>query len=124
MELNIPMLRAQFEPFDVPHLLKLWVVLALIIFLFGIIVTTSGGYSTAKWFWKVHLVVLGSVYVLSGASFLLFHLDPLMLLMGLPPLAFMVQGDLGVKLPEAPLEDWWLFKLHTQQMKEEEEREP
>ncbi len=124
MELNIPMLRAQFEPFDVPHLLKLWVVLAIIIFLFGIIVTTSGGYSTAKWFWKVHLVVLGSVYALSGASFLLFHLDPLMLLMGLPPLAFMVQGDLGVKLPEAPLEDWWLFKLHTQQMKEEEEREP
>jgi hypothetical protein len=124
MELNIPMLKAQFEPFDVPHLLKLWVVLALIIFLFGIIVATSGGYSTARWFWKVHLVALGSVYVLSGACFLLFHIDPLMLLFGLPPLAFVFQGDLGVKRPEDLLEDWWLFRLHRQQMEAEEEQEP
>jgi len=44
----------------------------------------------------------------------------------LHPLAFVVQGDLGVKLPETPLEDWWLFSFHKQQMEmeAEEERKP
>ena len=123
MELNIPGLRALFEPFDVPHLLKLWVILALFIVLFGIIVATSGGYPQARRFWKVHLVVLGTVFALSGVGFLLFHIDPLLLLISLPPLAFVVQGDLGVKLPETPLEDWWLFRLHMRQREVEEERE-
>jgi len=43
MELNIHMLRALFEQFDMPHLLRLWAMLALFIVLFGIIVATSGG---------------------------------------------------------------------------------
>ena len=126
MELNIPMLRALFEPFDVPHLLRLWAMLALFIVLFGIIVAISGGYPQARQFWKVHLIVLGAVFTLSGAGFLLFSSDPLLLLTSLPPLAFVVQGDLGVQLPETPLEDWWLFRLHKRQMEAEEgrEREP
>jgi len=123
MELNIPGLRALFEPFDVPHLLRLWAILALFIVLFGIIVATSGGYPTARQFWKVHLVVLGAVSALSGVGFLLFHIDPLLLLISLPPLAFVVQGDLGVKHPETPLEDWWLFRLDRRQREAEEERE-
>jgi hypothetical protein len=123
MELNITMLRALFEPFDVPHLLRLWAMLALFIVLFGIIVTSSGGYSQARQFWKVHLIVLGAVFTLSGGGFLLFRIDPLLLLNSLPPLAFVVQGDLGVKLPEIPLEDWWLFRIHRRQMEAEEERE-
>jgi hypothetical protein len=61
MELNIPMLRALFEPFDVPHLLRLWAMLALFIVLFGIIVATSGGYPQARQFLKVHLIVLGLI---------------------------------------------------------------
>ena len=123
MELNIPMLRALFEPFDVPHLLRLWAMLALFIALFGIIVATSGGYPQARQFWKVHLIVLCAVFTLSGASFLLFHIDPLLLLISLPPPVFVVQGDLGVKLPETPLEDWWLFRLRQWQMEAKEERE-
>jgi hypothetical protein len=106
MELNIPMLRALFEPFDVPHLLRLWAMLALFIVLFGIIVATSGGYPQTRQFWKVHLIVLGAVFTLSGTGFLLFRIDPLLLLISLPPLAFVVQGDLGVKLPETPLSQW------------------
>src|SRR5260370_40894721 len=110
MELNIPMLRALFEPFDMPHLLRLWAMLALFIALFGIIVATSGGYSQARQFWKVHLIVLGAVFTLSGAGFLLFHIDPLLLLIGLPPLAFVVGGELVGQLPETLMADWLLCR--------------
>jgi hypothetical protein len=124
MEINVAALRALFEPFDVPHLLRLWAVLAFFIFLWGIFVTISGGYPTAKQFWKVHLIVLGATYVLSGVSFWVFHIDPLLLIMSLSVLAFVVQGDLSVKHQETPLEDWWLFRLHHRRsMESEEERE-
>jgi hypothetical protein len=96
MELNIPGLRAFFEPYDVPHLLRLWVVLALIIIMFALIIAIIGVYPQARQFWKVHIVVLGATLLLSGVVFLLFHLDPLLLLLSLPCAAFIVQGDLGV----------------------------
>jgi hypothetical protein len=120
LDINISQLRALFEPFDIPHLLLLWAVLALLIFLWGIMVATSGGYPQARQFWQVHLAVLASVYTISGIAFLLFHLDPLLLLLCLSPLAFIVQGDLAAKFREDPQEDWWLFKLHQQHLEAQE----
>ena len=113
--INITLFRRLFEPFDMPHLLIVWAILAVFILLFGTIVETSGGYPTARQFWKVHLTVLGSVFFLSGCGFLLFHIDPLLLMMVLLCIAFVIQGDLGTSL-----EGWWL-RFHKQQEKPEEE---
>lgn len=124
MEIDIFRLRALFEPFDVYHLLRLWAFLALFIMLFGIMVTTSGGYAHARQFWKIHCAVLGAASLLSGLGFLLFHLDPLLLLMSLPCAALIVQGDLGLEEQETPLEEWWLYRFHKRQREAEEEREP
>ncbi len=121
MNINIERLRAAFEPFDLLHLLALYTVLTLFIFLWGLLTTTSGVYATARQFWKVHLIVLGSVYALSAICFLLLRIDPLILLIVQLPLAFIVQADLGPDYQETSLADWWLFRLHRWQSKEEEE---
>lgn len=123
MELDLPKLRALFGPFGVLELLLLWAFLALLIFVFGIIVATSGGYPTARQFWRVHLVILGAVFTISGVSFLLFHINPLLLLFSLSALAFVVQGDLAATFQETPLEDWWLYRFHKRQLEAEQERE-
>ena len=121
--IDIALLRALFEPFDMLHLLRVWTVLAVFILLFGTIVETSGGYATARQFWKVHLIVLGLAFFLSGGSFLLFHTDPLLMMMVLLCIAFVIQGDLGLKNQRTSLEDWWLWLRFRKQREEAEEEE-
>ena len=123
MDINIEQLRAVFEPFDLLHLLRLYIVLTIFIFLWGLLTTTSGIYPTARQFWKVHLIVLGSAYALSGICFLLLHVDPLLLMLGELALAFIIQGHLGTEYQETSREDWWAFRLYWRQRAEEEERE-
>lgn len=126
MDINIILLRELFEPFDMLHLLRVWAVLIVFILLFGTIVETCGGYPTARQFWKVHLIVLGSAFVLSGGGFLLFHIDPLLLMMVLLCIAFVIQGDLGLKKQEnqeTPLEEWWLWLRFHKRREEPEEEE-
>ncbi|HEY7419157.1 MAG TPA: hypothetical protein VH593_28500 [Ktedonobacteraceae bacterium] len=124
MDINITLLRSWFEPFDMLHLLRVWAVLIVLILLFGTIVATCGGYPTARQFWKVHLIVLGSICFLSGDGFLLFHIDPLLLMIALPCIAFVIQGDLGVKSQGTSLQDWWLWlRFHKRQTEPEEEEE-
>jgi hypothetical protein len=121
--IDIALLRGLFEPFDMLHLLRVWAVLAVFILLFGTIVETSGGYPTARQFWKVHLTVLGSAFLLSSGGFLLFHTDPLLLMMGLLCIAFVIQGDLGVKKQGTSLEEWWLWLRFRKRREEPEEEE-
>lgn len=102
--MNMKQLGTILEPFDLPHLLGLYAILTLFIFLWGIIAATSGGYSSAKQFWKVHLIILGSVYLLSGIGFLLFNIDPLWLLVSLLALSFIAQGHFGTKDQSIPAE--------------------
>jgi hypothetical protein len=123
MKLDPPIFRLLFGPFGVLELLILWALLALLIFVFGMIVATSGGYPTARQFWRVHLAVLGAVFTLSGVCLLLLHIEPLVLLFSLSVLAFVVQGDLAATFQETPLEDWWLYRFHQRQLEAEEERE-
>src|SRR5579884_3922047 len=120
--IDIALLRALFEPFDMLHLLRVWAVLAVSILLFGTIVETSGGYAMARQFWKVHLIALGLAFFLSGGGFLLFHIDPLLLMMVLLCIAFVIQGDLGLKNQGTSLEEWWLWlRFHKRREEAEEE---
>ena len=121
MDVNVTQLRAAFEPFDLPHLLALWAVLTIFIFLWGLIVTSSGSYPTARWFWKIHLRILGAVYALSGIGFLLLNIDPLLLLLFLLFLSFTIQSHTGIT--EEDPADWWAFRLHKQHNEEPEESE-
>lgn len=124
MEINVTALREMFEPFDVSHLLRLWIALAFFTLLWGVQVAVSGGYTT-KQFWKVYSLVTCVLFVLGGIGFLLFHLDPLLLLLGLLALAFIVQGDPGMSDQETSWDDWWGFRLYrrTQEIQREEEQE-
>ncbi|HLZ64183.1 MAG TPA: hypothetical protein VKR06_45215 [Ktedonosporobacter sp.] len=122
MDLDINHLRALFEPFDMPHLLLLWAVLALLIFLWGLMLAICGGYPQARQFWKTHLAVLASTCALSGIAFLFFHLDPLLLILCLSTLAFIVQSELAKKSQEVTLEDWWLFRIHQRYLADQEEQ--
>lgn len=123
MDINIDQLRAAFEPFDLIHLLGLYVVLTVFIFLWGLLGAISGIYPIARHFWKVHLIVLGSFYAFSGICFLLLHIDPLLLLLGQLALAFIIQGHLGMEYQEAYREDWWGFRLYWRQREAEAEEE-
>lgn len=130
--MNMKQLGAILEPFDLPHLLGLYAILTLFIFLWGIIAAISGGYASAKQFWKVHLIILGSIYLLSGIGFLLLNIDPLWLLVSLLALSFIAQGHFGTKDQPAPaegadeaedVEDEPLLELPVQQNEAEEEQE-
>lgn len=117
MDLNIAQLRALFEPFDPLHLFRFWVVLALFIFLWGILIATCGLYATAKQFWKVHLSTLGVVLLLSGVAFLFFQVDPLFLLLGFSALAFVVQGDFAANMQKRSPNGRWLFLFDGREKK-------
>lgn len=115
MDLNIAQLRALFEPFDLPHLLRLWAVLTLFIFLWGLMIATCGGYATPKRFWRIHIGVIGSVLLLSGAAFLIFYVDPLFLILSFSALAFVIQGDLAANFRYRPPKERWFFRFGRRQ---------
>ena len=52
---------------------------------------------------------------------LAFHFNALFTIGSLICLALIVQGDLGVKEQESPLEDWWAFRLLAQKAQTEEQ---
>lgn len=115
MDLNIAQLRALFEPFDLPHLFRLWIVLTFCVFLWGGLIATCGGYTTPRQFWKIHLIIIGSVLLLSGVAFLCFAIDPLFLLISLSALAFVAQGDLAANLRKDASTHWRSFPSKRQQ---------
>ena len=73
-------------------------------------------------FWKIQSAILVGTYLVSGIGFLVFHLNALLLIGILICQAFIVQGDLGVKERESPLEDWWEARglSRTEHMEEQE----
>lgn len=120
----VDQLKTFLEPFDLPHLLRLLIVLTFCMCFWGLVIASSGSYLTARQFWKVQLFVAGAVYVLSTLGFWILHIDPLLLLLSLLFLAFVVQGHLGKASSEESREDWWAFRLHRRQSEEGHDNEP
>jgi len=111
MDIAVNWLNAQFIPYDMKHLLLVWVILTIFLFIATLIISSIELYPTQRQFWNVLLIVLVGTYLLSGVSFLLFRLNAIFTIMALVCIAFVILGDVGVKERDAPLEDWWLSRL-------------
>lgn len=111
MDIDLNKLNALFLPYDLSHLLVVWSVLTAFLLIFGTIISATGIYSNARHFWKMQLAVLGGVYLVSAASFLLMHLNAVGVMIVLLTLALVILGRVGVREEIGPLEDWWLFRL-------------
>lgn len=122
MQINIYQLQAFFTPYDFMHLLRLWGVMTCFLLIFALMVIVIGLYPSARQFWKIQGAILVGTYLVSGIGFLVFHLNALLLIGILICQAFIVQGDLGVKERESPLEDWWEARglSRTEHMEEQE----
>lgn len=81
---------------NISSLLILWGVLTLAIFAFATIVHSASAYSSRKRFWRVFLLTLGVVYVLSALLTLLFHISSILVAMISLLVAFVIQGDIGI----------------------------
>lgn len=81
---------------NISSLLILWGVLTLVIFAFATIVHSASAYSERKRFWRVLLLTLGSVYILSALLTLFLHVSSILVAMISLLAAFVIQGDIGI----------------------------
>jgi len=80
----------------ISSLLILWGVLTLVIFAFATIVHSASAYSERKRFWRVLLLTLIVVYILSALLTLLFQASSILVAMISLLAAFVIQGDIGI----------------------------
>jgi Mg2+/Co2+ transporter CorB len=80
----------------ISSLLILWGVLTLVIFAFATIVHSASAYSSRKRFWRMFLLTLGVVYVLSALLTLFLHVSAILVAMISLLAAFVIQGDIGI----------------------------
>lgn len=81
---------------NISSLLILWGVLTLVIFAFATIVHSASAYSERKRFWRVLLLTLGVVYILSALLTLFLHVSSILVAMISLLAAFVIQGDIGI----------------------------
>ncbi len=122
MDIPVEKLNTLFEPYDPQHLLLLWTVMTVFLFIVAVIISASGIYSTRRNFWQVELLVLAGAYLVSLVSFLLFHVNAIFTIMVMVCLAFVMLGDVGHKDKDSSSldrEDGWIAMLssnnHSQQ---------
>jgi hypothetical protein len=97
MDIPVEKLNTLFLPYDPQHLLLLWTVMTVFLFMVAAIISSSGIYPTRRSFWNVELLVLAGAYLLSAVSFLLFHVNAIFTIMVMVCLAFVMLGDVGHK---------------------------
>jgi uncharacterized membrane protein len=117
MDIPIEKLNTLFLPYDPQHLLLLWTVMTVFLFVVAVIISSSGIYSSRRNFWNIELLVLAGAYLLSAVSFLLFHVNAIFTIMVMVCLAFVLLGDVGHKEKDTSLEgeDGWVAMLSTKQ---------
>lgn len=97
MDIPVEKLNELFLPYNPQHLLLLWSVMAVFLFIVAVIISSSGIYSARRNFWNVELLVVAGAYLLSAISFLLFHVNAIFTIMVVVCLAFVILGDVGHK---------------------------
>jgi uncharacterized membrane protein len=104
MDIPVEQLNTLFLPYDPQHLLLLWTVMTVFLFMVAQIISSSGIYPTRRSFWNVEIVVVAGTYLLSGVSFLLFHINVIFTIMVMVCIAFVILGDVGHKEKDNSLE--------------------
>ena len=106
MDIPVEKLNELFQPYDPQHLLLLWVVMTVFLFMVAVIISSSGIYPTRRNFWNVELLVLAGTYLLSAVSFLLFHVNAIFTIMVIVCIAFVMLGDVGHKEKDAAKDEY------------------
>lgn len=81
---------------NISSLLILWGVLTLVIFAFATIVHSASAYSSRRRFWRILLLTLVVVYILSALLTLFLRFSPILVAMVSLLAAFVIQGDIGI----------------------------
>jgi hypothetical protein len=123
MDIPVEKLNTLFLPYDAQHLLLLWTVMAVFLFIVAVIISSSGIYSSRRNFWNVEILVLASAYLLSAVSFLLFHINAIFTIMVVVCLAFVILGDVGHRERETALEDEWIDMLSAKEYFQQDREE-
>jgi uncharacterized membrane protein len=89
MDIPVEKLNTLFLPYDPQHLLLLWTVMTVFLFVVAVIISSSGIYSSRRNFWNIELLVLAGAYLLSAVSFLLFHVNAIFTIMVMVCLALL-----------------------------------
>lgn len=113
MDIPVEKLNELFQPYDPQHLLLLWTVMTVFLFMVAVIISSSGIYPTRRNFWNVELLVLAGAYLVSAVSFLLFHINAIFTIMVMVCIAFVMLGDVGHKEKSASSEDDWIAMLSS-----------
>jgi hypothetical protein len=104
MDIPVEKLNTLFQPYDPQHLLLLWSVMTVFLFIVAVIIGSCDIYPTRRNFWNVELLVLAGAYLLSAISFLLFHINAIFMIMVMVCIAFVVLGDIGHKEKDTSLD--------------------
>jgi len=113
MDIPVEKINELFQPYDPQHLLLLWTVMTVFLFIVAVIISSSGIYPSRRNFWNVELLVLAGAYLLSAVSFLLFHVNAIFTIMVMVCIAFVMLGDVGHKEKNASLEDEYMGMLSS-----------
>jgi hypothetical protein len=120
MDIPVEKLNTLFQPYDAQHLLLLWTVMTVFLFIVAVIISSSGIYSKRRNFWNVELLVLAGAYLLSAVSFLLFHVNAIFTIMVAVCLAFVVLGDVGHKEKETSSKDEYIGVLSIKEYSQQD----
>ena len=108
MDIPVEKLNTLFLPYDPEHLVLMWAVMTVFLFMVALIISSSGIYPTRRNFWNVEILVLAGAYLLSAVSFLLFHINAIFTIMVMVCIAFVILGDVGHKEKDTTSEDGWI----------------
>src|SRR5436305_6315331 len=108
MDIPVEKLNTLFLPYDPEHLVLMWAVMTVFLFIVALIISSSGIYPTRRNFWNVEIHVVAVAYLLSAVSFLLFHVNAIFTIMVMVCVAFVILGDVGHKESDSTSEDGWI----------------
>ena len=88
---------------DISHLLIVWGIITAALLIYIVILRSSGWYRARKQFWSILLLTFGGSYVLSAILLLVAHWDYIFVMMVTLLVAFVIQGDVGLRKDDTPL---------------------
>ncbi len=87
---------------DIAHLLIVWGIITAALLIYIVILRSSGWYKVRKQFWSILLLTFGGSYVLSAILLLVAHWDYIFVMMVTLLVAFVIQGDVGLRKDDTP----------------------